>query len=665
MSQSRQLAAIMFTDIVGYTSLMGKDSNKALELVRISKEIQKPLVEKHQGIWLKEMGDGAMAQFKSALDAVNCAIKIQEAFKNGFNGQLRIGIHLGDITIDNDEVYGDGVNVASRIESVAESGSVYISEAVQGAIKGSNIHTSFRGEKRLKNVDHPVRVYKIVDQAEATTKGSLKKYLPWAAIVILLSIIGLWKLSGSKTSGEGKTIAVLPLKMQNADNTKEYLIPGITQELISSLGKVNALIVVNPRSTMRFMASVAPVQQAQSELTQSDYFLSGSFRENNNRLSLDMVLHDRLEKQLWSNSYADDISNLQQLTGKIAVDVAQFIRVELTEAETSRIIDIPPVDPEMLELLLKGITHLKTMTQEDIPIGLNYLQQAKDKDPGNSKAWSMLAEGLVTIGHSPAAPPGVWQEAKAAAVRAIQLDSLNAEAWAALAHTKTYFEWDYPGAVFGYNKANSLNPNLAANHYHYSWHLRLLDSLDRAVEEHELAFRLDPLDPFQAARLAHIYLIAGNLDGAKAEIERAYRLHDNFPVAMNIEGMIFIEIEQYDSAEMVYNKMGPRGVVGLGMTYFKSGRYDKGMEKIRTLEENLNSFTSVALSMLYAEIDSLDKFFEYANYEPAHAFHPWLRVSVKNPRVIADPRFKQLMDKMNLPMPVLKEEQEQEPASSG
>ena len=171
-----------------------------------------------------------------------------------------------------------------------------------------------------------------------------------------------------------------------------------------------------------------------------------------------------------------------------------------------------------------------------------------------------------------------------------------------------------------------------------------------------MAFRLDPLDPYQAARLAHIYLIAGNLDGAKAEIERAYRLHDNYPVAMNIEGMIFIKMEQYDSAEMVYNKMGPRGPggLGLGKTYFKSGRYDKGMEIIRMLEANLNSITSYGLSILYAEIDSLDKFFEYANYEPAHAFHPWLRVGIENPKVIADPRFKQLMDKMNLPMPVLR-----------
>ena len=133
---TRQLAAIMFSDILGYTALMGKDSAKALELVRLSKEIQKPLVEKHYGKWLKEMGDGAMAKFSTALDAVNCAVEIQKAARAEFDGKLRIGIHSGDITIENDDVYGDGVNVASRLESIADPGGIYISESIEKAIQG-------------------------------------------------------------------------------------------------------------------------------------------------------------------------------------------------------------------------------------------------------------------------------------------------------------------------------------------------------------------------------------------------------------------------------------------------------------------------------------------------------------------------------------------------
>jgi len=158
--QTRQLAAIMFTDIVGYTALMGKNSAKALELVRISKEIQKPLVEKHNGLWLKEMGDGVLVQFNSALDAVNCSVEIQKSARAELDAKLRIGIHSGDITIENNDVYGDGVNVASRLESIADPGGIYISESIEKAIRGqTDVQAQYLGEIKLKNVDYDVRTY--------------------------------------------------------------------------------------------------------------------------------------------------------------------------------------------------------------------------------------------------------------------------------------------------------------------------------------------------------------------------------------------------------------------------------------------------------------------------------------------------------------------------
>lgn len=157
---TRQLAAIMFTDIVGYTVRMGEDSAKTLELVRVSKKIQKPLVEKHNGRWLKEMGDGALVQFNSALDAVNCALEIQRASRADFEADFRIGIHLGDITLENKDVYGDGVNVASRLESIADPGGIYISESIEKAIRGqSDVQAKYLGEIKLKNVTYDVRTY--------------------------------------------------------------------------------------------------------------------------------------------------------------------------------------------------------------------------------------------------------------------------------------------------------------------------------------------------------------------------------------------------------------------------------------------------------------------------------------------------------------------------
>jgi TolB-like protein/Tfp pilus assembly protein PilF len=656
---SRQLAAILFSDIVGYTSMMGNNESATLDLVRQSREIQKPLVEKHHGIWLKEMGDGAMAQFKSALDAVRCAVEIQEVAAKELKAQLRIGVHLGDITIDNDEIYGDGINVASRIESIADPGSVFISEAVQGAIKGSDIHTDFRGEKRLKNVQDPVRVYKILSEYESKAVGAspFKKYAVPLLMLLLLIAFAIWKFSGNQSVKARKSIAVLPFELNNADSSNSYMIEGVMEELIRSLGKVNSLTVINPNSTLRFMASVARVSEAQAELPNSDYFLNGSFELNNNQIALVLELLNRDEEIIWTKGYQNDLSRLPELTGQVAVDITEITKIELSPSDSRRITEIPAMDPELFELLLKGKNHFFKFTPEDVAIGMNLLRQAKDKNPANSRAWSLLAEALVYMGHSPSPPPGVWKEAKAAAIRAIQLDSLNAEAWGALAHTKTYFEWDYDGAQRCYDKANSLNPNMAANHYHYSWHLYLVDSLDKALKEHKVAFELDPLDPFQSARLAHMYMIVGHLDSAVIEVNRALRLNKDFPLAHDIMGRIYIIREQYDSAEMIYRKLGPIGKRGLAMTYVESGKLDKGMQVIWELQEHMNPINSVWLAVTYAKLDSADRFFEYANYEPAHAFHPWLRVAVNNPKIIADPRFKQLMDKMNLPMPALPQEQ--------
>jgi len=191
----------MFTDIVGYTALMGKDSAKALELVRISKEIQKPLVEKHNGKWLKEMGDGAMAQFGSALDAVKCAVAIQKSARGELDAKLRIGIHLGDVTVEDNDVHGDGVNVASRLESIADPGGIYISDNIEKAIRGqSDIQAKLLGEINLKNVDYSVKTYALqgVGLPEPKSKkGSNKKLtrsISWstAIILIILTSVIMW-----------------------------------------------------------------------------------------------------------------------------------------------------------------------------------------------------------------------------------------------------------------------------------------------------------------------------------------------------------------------------------------------------------------------------------------------------------------------------------------
>src|SRR5688572_6637693 len=161
MPSSRQLAAIMFTDIVGYTSLMGKDEQKAFELLDKNRQNQKPIIEQYNGRWIKELGDGVMASFHTVSDAVNAAIKIQQICNASKQFQLRIGIHLGEVVFENDDVFGDGVNIASRIQAIANPESIYVSKAVHNSISNKkNFQTRFVNEERLKNVKEPARMYK-------------------------------------------------------------------------------------------------------------------------------------------------------------------------------------------------------------------------------------------------------------------------------------------------------------------------------------------------------------------------------------------------------------------------------------------------------------------------------------------------------------------------
>ncbi len=651
--QERRLAAIMFTDIVGYTALMGKDEHNTLELVHKNILIQKPLVEKYNGKWLKEMGDGSMAQFSSALEAVRCANEIQEAAKRELNAQLRIGVHLGDITIEKDEIYGDGVNVASRIESIAEPGSVFVSEAIYGAIKGvRGINAQFQGEKKLKNVDGPVRVYKIVtgELPDSLSQETWRKYVLPAIFIVLVAIVGIWRFTVSGSGKSSKTILVLPLEFINADSSNQFLVQSITEELIRNLGKVNSLIVINSITSRVFEASVSPLSDARNRLDKTDYFVQGSIEIEESRVTIKLDLYDKNEDRLWSKSYNDDLTMLPELAGNIAIDISETLKVKVGPDEYYRITELKPIDPKIYELWVKALNQLYKWTPESFANARVYFNEAVDKSPGDARTWAMLSEGLVTMGHSGSPPPGVWQEAKAAALRSLQLDSLNAEAWAALAHTKTYFEWDYEGAEYGYNKANELNPSIAMNHYHYAWHLYLHDRLDEAIEEHKLAQELDPLKPGHTYWLGWLYVEKGDYEKAMIEIKRATRIRENAPGIFRRLGYYYLKKEQYDSAIYAYEK--GQDNAGLGISYFRKGEFDKGMEVIqKVLAYPLNSYRAVTRCKLYAEIDSLDRFFEYANYEPPHAFSPWFRKTITNPKVINDPRYRQLMDKMNLPMP--------------
>src|SRR5688572_22313858 len=221
MHSSRQLAAIMFTDIVGYTALMGKDEQKAFELLDKNRQIQKPIIEQHNGRWIKELGDGVMATFNTVSEAVNAAITIQQTCNASKQFQLRVGIHLGEVVFENDDVFGNGVNIASRIQAIANPGSIYISETVHNSISNKKeFQTKFVKEEKLKNVKEPVKIYQVVADNVVTAqriaqKFKLKRNVLFLAMTILIILVATYFFKG----GFG---------IQKNDN------PAVRQEMLSN-----------------------------------------------------------------------------------------------------------------------------------------------------------------------------------------------------------------------------------------------------------------------------------------------------------------------------------------------------------------------------------------------------------------------------------------------
>ena len=384
MSQTRQLAAIMFTDIVGYTALMGKDSDKAMELVDVSKEIQKPLVEKHHGKWLKEMGDGAMAQFTSALDAVNCALEIQENARMKLDAKLRIGIHSGDITIKNNDIYGDGVNVAARLESITDPGGIYISESIEKAIRGqTKIQLKYLGEVQLKNVDYGVRTYAlqgaglpVPDLKGKKLAGGLLGQLkqPGAARVriismliglLLIAFLGLFAYNkyrdhtGDASTIE-KSIAVLPFRNDSPNEENLYFCNGIMEGILDHLAKIPELTVISRTSVEQYRENPPSIVEIARELN-VNYIVEGSVLRIGDRVRISAQLINALEdKHLWSDQFDKNIESAEsifEVLAEVTQNIGRELKANISPELQKRIEFVPTSDITAYDYFLQGKEH--------------------------------------------------------------------------------------------------------------------------------------------------------------------------------------------------------------------------------------------------------------------------------------------------------------------
>ncbi|MEQ8548668.1 MAG: helix-turn-helix domain-containing protein [Cyclobacteriaceae bacterium] len=473
---SRKLAAIMFTDIVGYTALMQRNEQAAARARSRHREVFQKQHSLHQGEIVQYYGDGTLSVFDSAIKAVTCAIEIQKLLQEGDSVQLRIGLHLGDIVFNETEVYGDGVNFASRIESLGTAGSILLSEKVNDEIKNhATILTTSLGHFKLKNIIKPVEVFAI------SNKG-IKVPLPT-------------DLKGKQKTAF-KNIAVLPFVNMSSNVENEYFSDGITEEIINALAKIDGLKVISRTSSFYFKGQNASLSEIAEKLKVST-LLEGSVRMDGDTLRIKAQLIDVHEDEtFWSETWERKKDNLFKIQDELSLLIADKLREHGGHLEISdHLVDSPTKSLSAYEHLLKGRFYMNKWNPEDTHFAIDQFDKAIAIDPALIEAHLSLADSYSFMAVAGFAPrEESWMKAVEAIQSAKDLDSNNAGLNYMLGNQAFFTEADFASAMKYGLKSLASKPTFAEAHCFVSFLHTLRGDLIKAKEHIFFAKSIDPLN---------------------------------------------------------------------------------------------------------------------------------------------------------------------------
>ncbi len=643
MSQSRQLAAIMFTDIVGYTALMGNDEQKAFDLLNKNRVLQKPVIEQFNGRWIKELGDGVLACFNTVSDAVNAAIKIQEATNAARNFQLRIGIHLGEVVFENEDVFGDGVNIASRIQAIANPGTIYISESVYNNISNKQeIDSRFVRQETLKNVKEPVRIYEVITSA-ATEVSHL-----------------ILKEQAPKTPE--KSIAVMSFVNMSNDPEQEYFSDGIAEEIINSLAHLKKLKVAGRTSSFQFKGKNIDLRELGKKLGVNTV-LEGSVRKQGNRLRITAQLINVVDGfHFWSEKYDREMDDIFAIQDEIALAITEQLKITLLEQDFEKITKTFTQNTEAYEFYLKGRFHINRRGSS-ILTGLKYFKQAIAVDPDYALAYYGVAfASFLSAFYSFFPGKVLMKEIKQAAETAIKLDNSLGEAYFALGAYYLYLEWNWKEAKKNHKKAIELNPKYAQGYslYGMSYLAWVEGKFEEAEEQGRIGIMLEPLSAIDHADLSWTLYTAHRFEEALTYAKTGIELDGNSFLSLRLAGLCYIALKRYEEAIDSFTyllKISNRhqhAINSLIWAYCGNGNFEVARELMTELEKrSVTEYiagTYFGLSAAYlGDLDAALNHLEqaYNDRDPiliTLKYSPAVPASLKN-----DPRFQNLLNRIGFP----------------
>ncbi|MDG6925013.1 MAG: adenylate/guanylate cyclase domain-containing protein [Nitrososphaerota archaeon] len=640
MAPERRLAAIMFTDIVGYTALAQSNEAGALSSLESHRSLVRPLFSVHNGREVKTIGDAFLLEFLSARDAVLCAFDVQKKMHDWDSGAskplaMRIGIHLGDVVHAQGDVYGDAVNVASRLQSLAEAGGICVSRQVFESVRNkTDLEFVPVGEKELKNVEHPMWVYRVK--------------MPWEESAI------------SRILAPRERLAVLPFVSMSPDPNDEYFADGLTEELIGRLSQIRGLEVIARTSIMNYKKKEKNVSDIGRELNVGTV-IEGSVRKAGNRIRVTVqVIDANTEGHLFSSNYDSNLDDIFAVQSDVAAKVAESVPGAVLVPKRRNGAEKETADTLAYTYFLQGSQLCNLEEEEPLRQALSLLQQVVTRDPDFARAYAQIAKCYIELGNGGYMSWGESiDEGKVAVTKALLIDPDLPEAHSRLGELQFMADEGIESRGAEFRRALALNPNLAEAHRMLGSLAATIGDTDGMVRSFEKAYQLDPLAPEVISRLGMAYFYAGREHDALDHWAKTLHLEHY----MNYRFMFDYYVTKGDlvEAERVVEEMEKAGPtleythVNRGYLAAVKGDRKTALEMVEKLEGTHKAGWARAYSagFIYLGMGDLDKFFEYM-FRAAED-HTLSVVTLRyNPlvdRARRDPRFPEVFRRAGMPLP--------------
>ena len=665
MSSTRQLAAIMFTDIVGYTAMMQQNEEKAVAVIRHYNSVLEKWVAHFNGQVINYYGDGSLCIFSSATDAVNCSLAVQKDLKNEPAVPLRIGLHIGEVFFEDAKALGDGVNVASRVQSLGQENTILISEEVHNKIKNNaSITAESLGHFEFKNVGKSMEVFALTNEGLSVPKrnkmeGKLKKknlqkrniIAALSFILLIVAAFFIYKNFFAKNDKVAdKSIAVLPFVDMSAGKDQEYFSDGLSEELLNLLSKIPELKVIGRTSSFSFKGKNEDLRVIGNKLGVA-HILEGSVQKEGNKIRITAQLIRTADGfHLWSEKYDRDLDSLFKLQDEIAGVVVKQLKLKLLTVPSSA---AASTNIEAYNLILQGNYFYDKLDKENVAKAIDFYNQALAIDSNDARAWGKLANAISRQSWQNYIEQNTgYEKARHAAMKAISLDTTLAIGYLELADIKLYHDFDWHGAEQVYQKALNLEPGNSEIIYGIGDLYQALGRWKEAVSYSKQTILSDPLKPLYYLNLGSVQTYAGQLKEGILSYKKALDLDPRFQRAHMYQGRNYLLLGKPDMAlkEMQLENVETYKTFGLALAYYALGRKKEADETLKEFTDKYQNDRSYLLAQLYAFRGEKNVAFAWLEtaYNKKDSWLYWLKGDPLLKNIKDDTRYKTFMKKMNL-----------------